>query len=465
MTSSTVPNTIAGLGAAFRSGAVSPTVAVEACLQQIATRDADLNAMITVAVDSAIAAANRASRELGSGSDRGPLHGVPVVVKDLIDVAGVPNGYGSAQAFRTHPTRNAALVDRLETAGAVVLGKTNLLEFAYGAVHPHVGQTNNPWDPTRTSGGSSGGSAAAVAAGMAYAGVGTDTGGSIRVPAAYCGVVGLKPTFGLVPLIGVFPLSWTLDHAGPLARTSACALATLDALAGTSGPSTPIPLSGRRFGVIREHLDDPCIRPDVRAAFTAACARLVDGGASLVDVHVPELGGMAQTLIDILLPEAANIHASRLAEHRDAYAAQTRAQIEAGTGVRATEYLRARDHQRRLTDAMEDVVRGLDALIAPAVPWVAPVEDPSVHGDDGYAEMHCTGPANLTGQPSVSIYGGPGADGLPTGLMLTGPRGGDRRLLRVCMGIEAVLPPTAPPAPTRAVRRAAATPQEREDPR
>jgi aspartyl-tRNA(Asn)/glutamyl-tRNA(Gln) amidotransferase subunit A len=445
MTSPNVYDTIADLGAAFRSGAFAPTDATETCLQRIALHDGALNAMITVTDESAVSAAARAGRELRAGVDRGPLHGVPVVLKDLIDVAGVPTGYGSAPAFRSLPTRNAALVDRLVAAGAVILGKTNLLEFAYGAVNPLVGQTNNPWDAVRTSGGSSGGSAAAVAAGMAFAGVGTDTGGSIRVPAAYCGVVGLKPTFGLVPLEGVFPLSWTLDHAGPIARTSADALAFLDALAGTSGPTTPLPIAGRRFGVIRAHVDDPCIRADVRAAFTAACQRLVDAGATLVDVHLPELEGMAQAVIDILLPEAAIIHAVRLAEHPEAYGPQTLAQIEAGPGVSAIAYLRARDHRRRLTEAMEEAVVGLDALIAPAVPWVAPAEDPAVHGDEGYAEMHCTAPANLSGQPSVSIYGGPGEAGLPTGLMLTGPRGGDRRLLRVCMGIEVVLPPAAPP--------------------
>ncbi len=417
----------------------------EACLRQIAADDGALNAMATVTAEWALAQAERAGRELGWGVDRGPLHGVPVVVKDLVDVAGTPTGYGSAPAFRTLPSRHAVLVGRLEAAGAVVLGKTNLLEFAYGAVHPLAGQTNNPWDPRRTAGGSSGGSAAAVAAGMAYAGVGTDTGGSIRVPAAYCGIVGLKPTFGLVSLEGVYPLSPTLDHAGPLARTSADALAFLDALTGTSGPSTPLPLVGRRFGVIRAHMDVPFLRADVRAAFAEACERLVNAGAQVVDVHVPELEGAAPTLMDILVPEAAIVHAEGFEERRDAYGPQTRAQIEAGPTVTAMAYLRARAHQRRLTEAMETALLGLDALIAPTVPWVAPVEDPLVDGEEGYAEMHATGPANLTGQPSVSIYAGPGEEGLPAGLLLTGARGGDRRLLRLCMGVEAVVPPAAPP--------------------
>lgn len=445
MNPSTDDATIADLAAAFRAGAVDPIAATEACLEAIAERDDALNAMTTVAGERALEAAAHARRELRSGIDRGPLHGVPIVVKDLVDVAGLPTGYGSAPVFRTLPARNAALVDRLEVAGAVLLGKANLLEFAYGVAHPNVGPTRNPWDPTRTAGGSSGGSAAAVATGMAYASLGTDTGGSIRIPAAYCGVVGLKPTYGALPLAGVFPLSRTLDHAGPLARTSACALATLDALTRGAGATTPLPLNGRRFGVVRAHVDDPCIAEDVRAAFDDACGRLVDGGASLVDVHLAEVDGIARSLFDIVLAEAAVVHARGLREHRDAYAPGTRAQLEAGLEARATAYLRARAHRRRLTDAAEEAVRGLDALIAPTVPWVAPKEDPSVHEQAGHAEVHCTGLANLTGQPSVSLVSGPGAAGLPTGLMLTGPRGGDRRLLRVAMGVEAVLPPATPP--------------------
>jgi aspartyl-tRNA(Asn)/glutamyl-tRNA(Gln) amidotransferase subunit A len=440
--------TIADLAAAFRDGRLRPIDALQDCLRRIAAHDAALNAMATVTADAALAAAERAADELRRGIDRGPLQGVPVAVKDLVDVAGVPTGFGSAPEFRTRPTRHAPLVDRLERAGAVLVGKTHLLEFAYGAVHPLVGQTNNPHDPARTAGGSSGGSAAAVAAGMAVAAIGTDTGGSIRVPAAYCGIVGHKPTYGLVPLEGVYPLSWTLDHAGPMARTSACALALLDVLAGATGPSAPLPVAGRRFGILRAHVDDPCIRPDVRAAFEATCARLADAGASFVDVHLPELDGMAETLLAILLPEAARIHRGALAEHAGAYAPQTRAQLEAGPTVTAMAYLAALDHRRRLTEATEEALHGLDALVAPSVAWVAPAEDPAVDGHEGYAEMHCTGPANLTGLPSLSIYGGPGEHGLPTGFMLTGPRGGDRRLLRVAMGIEALLP--AAPEPTRA---------------
>ncbi|MCC5972998.1 MAG: amidase [Rubellimicrobium sp.] len=439
---------IAALGRAFRDGGITPFEAVEDCLNRIARHDGVLNAFATVTADTAREAARRAAAELSQGIDRGPLHGVPVALKDLIDVAGVPTGYGSSPVFCTVPGRNARIAERLEAAGAVLVGKTNLLEFAYGAVNPVVGQTNNPWDSDRTSGGSSGGSAAAVAAGMAFAAVGTDTGGSIRIPASYCGIVGLKPTFGLVPLEGVFPLSWTLDHAGPMARTCADALAFLDALTAETGPTEALPLQGRRFGILRDHSGAPCIRPDVSAAFEAALAGMARAGATFQDVWLPELEGMAEALLDILLPEAAIIHESRLAAHADAYADVTRAQIEAGPGVSGIAYLKGHAHRKRLTAAMEAALDGIDALIGPTAPWVSPAEDPAVVGDEGYDEMLCTGPTNLTGLPALSLFGGTGADGLPVGIMLTGARGADRRLLRIGSGIETVIAPQIAPTMT-----------------
>jgi len=437
---------IAGLGAAFRCRDATPRQATEDCLAQIKVHDAALNAFATILTDQARSAADRAGEELAAGIDRGPLHGVPVAIKDLIDLAGVPTGFGSDPVFRMWPSRNAGVVDRLETAGAVIIGKTKLLEFAYGAVNPLIGQTNNPWDSSRTAGGSSGGSAAAVAAGMAYAAVGTDTGGSIRIPAAYCGGVGLKPTFGLVPLDGVFPLSGTLDHAGPMARSCADALALLDVLSGTNGPVDAVPVAGRRFGILRDHVDAPCVRRDVREAFDHACGMLAQAGAVFCDIQLPDLAGMEQALLDILLPEAALIHDSRRAVHAAAYAPQTLSQIEAGSKVSAMSYLRAMTYRAALRDAFEHALSGVDALIAPTAPWVAPAEDPAVDADEGLAEILCTGPTNLTGHPSLSIFGGLGAHGLPVGLMLTGRRGDDRDLLRLGQGIEAVMPPANAPA-------------------
>ena len=224
---------IAAIGERYRDGSLSPVEVTGLCLERIAAHDPELNAFLSV-----LTASRRWSRpasaeaELRAGRDRGPLHGIPVAVKDLMAIAGVPTRFGADPIFEEVPERDAAMVRHLRAAGAVIVGKTNLLEFAYGAVNPRVGQTNNPWNPERTSGGSSGGSAAAVAAGLCYAAVGTDTAGSIRIPAAYCGVAGLKPTYGLVDLDGVSLLSWSLDHAGPIARSCADAAAMLAGLTG-----------------------------------------------------------------------------------------------------------------------------------------------------------------------------------------------------------------------------------------
>ena len=245
---------IAQVAARYRDGSLSPVTVTELTLARIAALNPTLNAFITVTATSALAAAQRAAAELQRGQDRGLLHGIPIALKDLIDTAGVRTTCGARILADHVPAQDAVIVEHLQAAGAVVVGKTNLLEFAYGIVHPDFGPTWNPWAPTRTAGGSSGGSAAAVAAGLCYAAVGTDTGGSIRIPAAYCGVAGLKPTYDLVSLQGIFPLSWSLDHAGPIARTSADAALLLDALLGkTPTPIAPADLRGLRLAVLANH--------------------------------------------------------------------------------------------------------------------------------------------------------------------------------------------------------------------
>jgi aspartyl-tRNA(Asn)/glutamyl-tRNA(Gln) amidotransferase subunit A len=200
------------VGRLYRSGELSPVEVTQLTLERIEALNPTLNAFITVTSDVAMQAASRAEHELRASTDRGPLHGIPVALKDLVDTAGIRTTAGSRILAEHVPGQDAPIVTRLKDAGAVIIGKTNMLEFAYGIVHPDYGATWNPWDPQRTAGGSSGGSAAAVAAGLCYAAAGTDTGGSIRIPAAYCGVAGFKPTYGLVSLEGIFPLSWSLDH-------------------------------------------------------------------------------------------------------------------------------------------------------------------------------------------------------------------------------------------------------------
>src|SRR5215475_344233 len=291
---------IADLGERYRRRSLSPVDVTRQSLARIAALDASLNSFITVLEKESLAQAETATHELAAGRDHGPLHGVPVAIKDLIDVAGVPTTFASGADSPKMPTADAALVRRIKAAGAVIIGKTNLLEYAYGAVHPDFGQTNNPWDTKRTSGGSSGGSAAAVAAGLCFAAVGTDTGGSIRIPASYCGIVGLKPSYGLVDLDGVEPLSWSLDHGGPMARSCGDAALLLQAMTGTLPRIETPGLAGLRLGIMAHPGADRFLEPDVSQAFESVVAALSATGAQIRDVNIPGLEEAAEALLTIL---------------------------------------------------------------------------------------------------------------------------------------------------------------------
>lgn len=426
---------IAEIAAGYRDGSLTPTGVVEQAQDRIAVRNPVLNAFADPMRDAAIAQANESERMLARGDDLGPLHGIPVAIKDLIEVAGAPTAYGTKVVPPRIAERDATLVARLRAAGAIILGKTQLLEYAYGIAHPDVGQTNNPLDPTRTAGGSSGGSAAAVADGIVPAAIGTDTGGSIRIPAAYCGIVGVKPSFGLVPLDGVFPLSQSLDHAGPLTRSVTDAALVLSCIAGVplpSGVSATI-----RIGVLRQHFPCDPAHAAVGDAIEAALRKLAASGFSVADLTIPELDAANRCLIDILLPEAALIHAELSRQNPGGYAAETLAQIRAGEAVSATCYLAARQDQIRIRAATEAAFDRCDLLLSPAVPFVAPHEDPRID-DHGDSEMTSSGFANLTGQPALVLPAGLVA-GLPVGLQLTGRLGADRQLLSQALQIETLL--------------------------
>jgi len=454
------------LAAAYRSGETTPLAVTEWLLERIAALEPRLNAFAVLLADAARERAERAGRELAGGEDLGPLHGVPVVVKDLMAVEGAPTGFGSRVGGVARAERDAAVVARLREAGAVILGKTNLLEYAYGAVHPDVGPTRNPHDLQRTAGGSSGGSAAAVAAGLAPLAIGTDTGGSIRIPGSYCGVVGHKPTFGMVPVDGVFPLSWTLDHVGPLARTAADAADLLAAMAGAAssaagagsrreGPaeagdaelSASARWRGLRVGVPRAYLDAVDLEQPVRAALDAAERVLVRAGAVVVDAPLGPLTHANAILLDILAPEASVLHEQYMRDDPGGYAPATRAQLAFGFTVPATRYLRASEDRRSLIAHFDDLIAGLDVLLMPAVNTVAPEEDPVVNGEEGAAEMHFSGPFNVVGAPAVTVPFNAGP-GLPVGLQLAGARGADARLLALADALAALAPvTTAPPSP------------------
>jgi aspartyl-tRNA(Asn)/glutamyl-tRNA(Gln) amidotransferase subunit A len=432
--------TVAELGVAYRSGDVSPVDVVERSLERIRERDGEINAWITVLGERAVAAAREAEGALAGGRDLGPLHGIPVALKDNVATAGVETTCASRIRRGFVPVADADVVTRLREAGAIVLGKTNLLEFAYGIVHPDFGQCNNPLDTGRTSGGSSSGSCAAVADGMVPLAVGTDTGGSIRVPAAYCGVVGLKPTYDLVSRRGVFPLSWSLDHVGPIARTGADAALLLRAMAGERLPAAGAPapgLRGLRVGVPDEHLGAD-VRPRVRAAFDRALADLERAGALVAGVSVPSLALADDALFPIFGPEAAAVHEEWMRTRPQDYAPMTRTQLELGLLVPATDYVRAQRFRSLLRSEFDRAFAAVDVVVAPTVAWVAPAEDPAIAGDDGAVEARRTGPYNLTGHPAVTVPCGPAEDGLPAGLQFAGPSMTDRRLLAVAAAYEEV---------------------------
>jgi aspartyl-tRNA(Asn)/glutamyl-tRNA(Gln) amidotransferase subunit A len=436
---------VSELAAAYRSGRVTPLDVVSASLARAEALEPQLNATRHLMRDAALEAADAATRELREGRDRGPLHGVPVAIKDLIDVAGAPTTYASRAVDPRHPATDAALVRRLREAGAAIVAKTNLLEFAYGVAHPDIGQTCNPWDTSRTSGGSSGGSAALVSAGVAPLAVGTDTGGSIRIPASYCGIVGLKPSFDLAPTQGVFPLSWSLDHAGPLARSARDAAALLAAMSGRDMPLASVSLAGLRIGVVGVHMDSPYVSAGVRDVLQVGMERLAQAGAILTPVEIPEAEEANRALISILLPEASLIHERIVAARPQGYASGTRAQIEAGFSTLAVDYVRAQRLRARLRDCVQALFADVDVLLSPATPFVAPREDPLIEGDDGGPELLSSGLGNMTGHPALSLPFGL-SEGLPVGGQLMAAAGEDAFLLSVAAAMEALLGPIGRPA-------------------
>ncbi|HEX6932120.1 MAG TPA: amidase family protein [Streptosporangiaceae bacterium] len=373
----------------------------------------------------------------------GPLAGRPVAVKDIVAIAGVPTRCGSPVHDPAPATADAVLVRRLRSAGAEVFAATQCLEYAAGFAHPAVGDTRNPVDPSKTSGGSSGGSAALVAAGVCDLAVGTDTGGSIRIPAAYCGIVGLKPSYGLVPVDGVFPLSPRCDHAGTLTATVGGTAELLAVLAGRpdiAGACDGVD-DGAAYtvGVLTAQLGDPSVTPEAADALAAAVAALAAAGWDVREVDAPWLGRLRsweQTLAVIVAREAHLVHAGREVA---GYADGTRALLEYGATVTGEQFAAALHEQAELTAAIEASLSGVDALIGPSVGYQAPEQDPPFGVGEESAEGRFTGPYNLSGHPALSLPV-PVPDGsLPIGMQLAGRRGADAALLRVAAAAERVL--------------------------
>ncbi|MDL4815631.1 amidase [Actinomadura opuntiae] len=408
--------TLDGLGRDLRSGAATAPGLLDRALESI---DPSLNAFATVDVEGAAAAARTAGEELAAGRDRGPLHGVPVAVKDIIDVAGLPTGMGSAHFAGHVAGRDAACVEALRAAGAVIVGKTTTHEFAYGASGDTAvnGPSRNPHDPSRISGGSSGGSAVAVAAGMVPLAIGTDTGGSVRIPAALCGISGFKPAYGEIPTGGVFPLSTSFDHVGVLAATPAdCRTAYRVLGRPAHGGESRLP-----DGIRVAWIEGTPVAPDV-----AETVRRLVPGADAVRLDLPELRRIFAAIQD---SEACEVHAERVADAPELFQPVTLDRLRRAGETRGWRFVRAARERTRYAAEVADLMRRYEVLASPTVPIVAPeIGRPDCElGPVQPALLSLTCAWNVLGLPALSVPAGT-VRGLPAGLQLV-TRAGDEDLL------------------------------------
>ena len=433
----------------IRKKSASPVELTQECLKRIEKFNPSLNAFITVMSEQALAQARELENEQQSGKWRGPLHGVPIGLKDLIDTAGVRTTAASAIFANRVPAEDAEVVRRLKAAGAVLVGKLNMHEFAYGdtSVPSHYGPVHNPWNLDRIAGGSSGGSASAVAAELCYGALGSDTGGSIRQPSAYCGIVGLKPTYGRVSTRGVIPLSWSLDHIGPMCRTVADAALLLGAIAGydpreTTSIDAPVPdythalrtkVSGFRLGIPRaifyEQLD-----PEIAAAVDKAIDVLGKLTAGVHDVRLP-----AYENPPVLAAEAYAYHLPHLSKTPELYQPLTRARLESGAKITAAAYIQGRrelDHLRRAvqeTFATVDLLKTPTTPVPPATIENAKLATPPVGIS---SSLRNTSPFDVYGLPTISIPCGYTSSGLPIGVQISGPHLGELQVLALAHAYE-----------------------------
>ncbi|MBI4233727.1 MAG: Asp-tRNA(Asn)/Glu-tRNA(Gln) amidotransferase subunit GatA [Chloroflexi bacterium] len=432
--------------------ALSPVELVGASLERIQRLNPKLNAYLTVMADSAMQAAQQAEREIQQGRYRGPLHGIPVSLKDLYYTRGVRTTAGSRIMADFVPDYDATVTTRLREAGAVIVGKAHMHEFAMGATtnNPHYGPCHNPWKLDRIPGGSSGGSGAAIAARTDLASLGSDTGGSIRLPAAVCGVVGLKPTYGRVSRHGVVPLSWSLDHAGPLTRTAADAALVLQAIAGhdpKDSSSADIPVSdypraldgnikGLRVGIPREYFWDE-LDPDVEQAVRRAIGVLGELGCAVEEVSLPTMPYAAAAGSLISWAEAATFHERWLRTRAGDYGVDVRNRLEQASMELAVHYIKAQRVRRQITEELVKALQRVDVLVAPTAPIPAPrigattIQVRGVSTDVLLLLSKLTRPFNLSGQPAVSVPCGFSRDGLPVAFQVAGRHFDEATVLKV----------------------------------
>jgi aspartyl-tRNA(Asn)/glutamyl-tRNA(Gln) amidotransferase subunit A len=446
----------------IRRREVSPVEVTRDVLDRIAAADPRLNAFITVTAEDALAAARQAEEEIGAGHWRGPMHGIPLSVKDVFDVAGTQTTAASRFLAEVATSgQDAAVVERLRGAGAVVVGKTNLHEFAYGTTSQtsYFGPVRNPWDASRIPGGSSGGSGAAVAAGMGFASIGTDTGGSIRIPAACCGVVGLKPTFGRVSRYGLLPLAPSLDHAGPMTRTVEDGALVLAAIAGhdprdAASADVPVPpflddlehgARGLRLGVLEARVTEA--DAEVAAAVRLAVQDLTNAGAEVRTVALELLDAIRAAVVGVLAAEASVTLEHQLREHPDWFGRDVGERLARGQQVLAVDYLRAFELRRAFRREVEQVFEHVDVLVTPMLPVGAPpIGAVSVPINDGTIEVLRATTANtrewnFLGLPAISVPCGLTSAGLPIGLQIVGPAFAEATVLRAARAHERLTVP------------------------
>jgi aspartyl-tRNA(Asn)/glutamyl-tRNA(Gln) amidotransferase subunit A len=453
--------TITRLAPLIRRRKLSPVELTRFLLDRIERLESGLNSYITITADQAMAQAKEAEKEIARGAYRGALHGIPICLKDLFYTRNVRTTAGSKILRNFVPAENAAAVDRLFDAGAVSLGKTNLHEFAFGAtsINPHYGPVHNPWAPDHISGGSSGGSAAAVTAGLAVASMGTDTGGSIRIPATACGCVGLKPTYGRVPVHGVIPLSPSLDHVGPICRCVRDAALMLEIIAGEDtrdassfGPrgarftrSLGKGLGGLRIGVPRQYFFDR-LQHQVRRNVVKAIEILEQNGAEVEEVNLKSMGETARLAGEITVAEALVYHWRWLRKRPQDYGCDLRVRLKEGMAESALTYLLAMQMRQVYAQGFADVLSRVDLLAAPALPVAAPrIEDEEVEIGRGkenvrVALLSLTRPGNLTHLPAITVPCGFTSGGLPTGLQLIGRKMDEETVLRAAYAYEQLTP-------------------------
>jgi len=457
--------TLTALAAAIQGRKLSAVEATSACLDRIARVDGTLRAFITVDAEGALAAARQRDAELAAGRPRGPLHGVPLAYKDLCHVPGLPTSCGTATPSYFLSEDACTAVTRLTAAGAITLGKLNMSELASGPFgdNPHHGDVGNPWRAGHVSGGSSSGSAAAVAAGLAFGALGTDTGGSIRLPAACCGIVGLKPTYGRVSRAGAMPLSWSLDHVGPMTRTVGDCALMLSVIAGhdprdATSSQRPVPavaleggVSGLRVGVAENYYFEG-IDAEMASGVRAAIRRLDDLGARVEPLTLPDPESMISIANVVARAEAAAVHHRILRERPQELGAAVRARLGIGLDIAATDYLQALRLRSRLTRTfIAEVFSRVDVLALPVIPEPAPTYESNEAGgvEAKVARMgrfsRLTRPLNGLGLPALSVPCGLSGDGLPLAFQLVGRPFDEATVLRLGHAYEVAAGGFRPP--------------------